>query len=104
MVPLVVHVPVPGAYNSELVGHVLPQSGEPSPTRTLPFSKGTPKSGPPEFKLPVSVQVLVPGSYTSALARPLHDAPPATKTCPLGSRVIKGAVRATCMLLASDQV
>src|SRR5947209_3637825 len=56
--------------------------------------------------LPAGDQLLLAGSYSSALARGTNPPPwpPATSTFPSGSSVAVGAKRAVAMLPAEDQL
>src|SRR5215469_5764737 len=87
MLPVVVHVPTAGSYNSALLKEVVPLS--PPATSTLPDGSCVAVcSSRAMARPPVAVQLPVAGSYSSALVKALLILePPATSTLPEGSSV-----------------
>src|SRR5205807_2568816 len=87
--PVKVQVPLSGSYSSALAiggeGKVI--SSAPA-TCTMPLGNNVAVfADRPLFRLPVTVQVPVAGSYSSALGRAPLLSPPATSTLPLGNCV-----------------
>src|SRR5436190_4650371 len=94
MLPVAVHVPVIGSYNSAVAVPWPP----PPAASTFPFRRrvAVPKAWNVVMP-PVDFQVPVAGSYSSALVRKLPPTPPATRTVPLDRRTALGLWRPVAM-------
>ena len=80
ILPVAVHTPVAGSYNSALAK--VPLMLPPPATSTCPFGSNVAVCKEREVViLPVAVHIPIAGSYSSALS------PLATSTCPFGSNV-----------------